>query len=55
MLKSKWFVIKRFVKRFFINVFLLLNGRIVHIFLLYYFCLQAPKENQYEGDENGNV
>ena len=34
MLKLKWLVIKRFVKRFFINVFLLLNGRIVHIFLL---------------------
>lgn len=30
----KWLVIKRFVKCFFINDFLLLNGRIVHIFLL---------------------
>lgn len=34
MLKLKWLVIKRFVKRFFINGFLLLSGRIVHIFLL---------------------
>ena len=34
MQKLKQLTIKRFVKRFFINDFLLLGGRIVHIFLL---------------------